>query len=163
MLVSKDSPEGCERVIGRTVKSTITSQGDDFRKLFVFIKPGEQGWIYGQPRVRVYQRSNDNDSKLSVERTLFVLILERNVVKRHMDSINGLAGIIVLAPKLLMLVLYDVQLCFAHVNTMPMPYATQAGLPYIQETVGSYICSLFIDLIMVANLLDYGASEPDQV
>lgn len=61
VLVFKGGPEGYVRVIGRTAKNTITGQGDDSDRLLVFIKPGEKGWIYGQPRVRLYMRSNGND------------------------------------------------------------------------------------------------------
>ena len=61
VLVYKRGLEGCVRVVGETVQNVITGQGggdelEDLRFL-VFIKPGEKGWIYGQPRVRMWKRS----------------------------------------------------------------------------------------------------------
>lgn len=61
LLVYKGGPEGCVRVIGRTVKNTITGQGENSERLLVFIWPGEKGWIYGQPWVRLYRRSSGYD------------------------------------------------------------------------------------------------------
>lgn len=60
VLVYKGGLEGCVRVVGKTVQNTITGQGDHSLKL-VFIKPGEKGWIYGQPQVRLYKRSSGYD------------------------------------------------------------------------------------------------------
>lgn len=60
VLVYKRGPEGCVRVIGETVQNTITGQEDydydENLRLLVFIKPGEKGWIYGQPRLQMWQR-----------------------------------------------------------------------------------------------------------
>ncbi len=61
MLVYKKGQEGCVRVIGPMVKNIITGQGDNGQILLVLIGEGEKGWIYGQPRVRFYRRSNGHD------------------------------------------------------------------------------------------------------
>ena len=61
MLVYKDSKEGCVRISGRTVKNVITGQKDDKKVLLVFIGRCEKGWIYGQPRVRFYRRTDGHD------------------------------------------------------------------------------------------------------
>ena len=58
VLVYEGGPEGCVRMIGQTVKNTFTGQGDDSDRLLIFIIEGEKGWIYGQPRVRLFYRSN---------------------------------------------------------------------------------------------------------
>ena len=61
MLVYKDSAEGCVRIVGRTVKNIITGQKDDHKILLVFIGSDEKGWIFGQPRVRLYRRTDGSD------------------------------------------------------------------------------------------------------
>lgn len=63
---------------------------------------------------------------------------------------NGLAGIIILAPKPEMSLLYDVRflrfLCFAHINRILLSYARRAGLPFNQDNIGSDPCSVVISL-----------------
>ena len=57
VLVNKRSDIGCVRVLGHTVRNTITSPDNIDQRLLVFIdgKDGDRGWFYGYPQVILFR------------------------------------------------------------------------------------------------------------